>query len=110
MLNAGQIAEILALYRRHGWILRRVLLTDALRERLGDEAERLFVEVETRRSDLDAAWFARPPKNGDETWELRRLSDAPFALTEFFEADDAPEIREEAFREVEARLRGAGRP
>ena len=105
MIRAGQIAEILALYKKHGWILRRVLLSDALKTSLANAAENLFDDAEIRPSDIDAAWFSRKSKPDEEAWELRRLSETPFALFETFDSEDDEEIREEALGEVEARLK-----
>ena len=105
MIRAGQIAEILALYKKHGWILRRVLLSDALKTSLAASLENLFGAAEIRTSDIDAAWFSRKSKPDEEAWELRRLSEAPFALFETFDSEDEEEIREEALAEVEARLK-----
>lgn len=108
-MQTAQIAEIIALYKKHGWELRRVLLSASLRGRLADELAALFGDADVRESDIDAAWFARPPKNGEETWELRRLSETGYALNEFFDEEDDDEIREEAFAEVESRLRDASK-
>jgi hypothetical protein len=105
MIKAEQIAEILALYKRHGWILRRVLLSDALRASLAEALENLFGDAEIRSSELNAAWFSRPARNNQEAWELRRLGTSPFALMELFDEDDEAEIREETLGEVEARLK-----
>ena len=105
MIRAGQIAEILSLYKKHGWILRRVLLSDELKNNLADSLETLFGDAEIRSSELDAAWFSRKSKPEQETWEIRRLSETPFALMEIFDADDDEEIREETLRETEARLK-----
>ena len=107
MIKAGQIAEILALYRKHGWILRRVLLSDELQKNLAGSLESLFGAVEIRAAEIDAAWFTRPPRAEQEVWELRRLSETAFALNEFFDAEDDEEIREEMLGEVEARLKNA---
>src|SRR5689334_4434820 len=104
MIKAEQIAEILALYKKHGWILRRVLLSDALRNSLADSLETLFGATEIRASETDAAWFSRRSRPEQETWELRRLSETPLALMEIFETEDEDEIREETMAEVEARL------
>ncbi|HVE57031.1 MAG TPA: hypothetical protein VNB22_09395 [Pyrinomonadaceae bacterium] len=109
MIKAGQIAEILSLYRKHGWILRRVLLSDALKNSLTDSLENLFGAAEIRSSEIDAAWFSRAANAGQETWELRRLSETPYALIEFFDAEDEEEIREETLREVESRLQNIGK-
>ncbi len=105
MIKAEQIAEILSLYRKHGWNLRRVLLSDALRKGLGAAADKLFEPAEMIAAEIDAAWFSRPSKDNQEAWELRRLSTNPFALVEIFDADDEDEIREETLREIETRLR-----
>ena len=105
MIRAGQIAEILALYKKHGWILRRVLLSDALKATLADRTENLFGAAEIRSSEIDAVWFSRKSKPDQEAWELRRLSEAPFALFETFDSDDDEEIRDETLGEVEERLK-----
>ena len=105
MIKPETIAEILSLYRKHGWILRRVLLTDELRVHLNDRLQDLFGGAEIVSARTSGLWFSRPARNGGETWELRRLSDAPFALVEVFEKDVEPETREEVLRDAENRLR-----
>lgn len=105
MIAAETIAEILTLYKKHGWNVRRVLLSDKLRVNLTDRLQDLFGAAEIITSRLNGVWFSRPAKNGGETWELRRLSDAPFALVEVFDADIAEEIREDFLRETEKRMR-----
>jgi hypothetical protein len=105
MITARQIAEILSLYKKHGWILRRVLLSDALRESLAGAAEEVFGAAEMRAAEIDAAWFSRKSKAGQEAWELRRLSESPFALFETFDEEDEEEVREETLSETEARLK-----
>jgi hypothetical protein len=109
MITAGQIAEILSLYQKHGWILRRVLLSERLRASLTGSLENLFGNAEIRPSEIDAAWFSRRSKADQEAWELRRLNETPFALMEIFDAEDDEEIREEALAEVESRLKTFGK-
>jgi len=46
MINAQTIAEILSLYKKHGWNLRRVLLSDALRVNITDALQDLFSGAE----------------------------------------------------------------
>lgn len=104
MIKAEQIAEILGLYKKHGWILRRVLLSGELQKSLAGVLENLFGAAEIRAAEIDAAWFSRVSKAGQETWELRRLSGAPFALVEIFDPEDDEEIREETRRETESKL------
>jgi hypothetical protein len=105
MIGSPQIKEILALYRKHGWTLRRVLLSDALRVQLTDALQDLFGAVPIVSSELNAVWFSRASRSGQEAWELRRLSENPFALFETFDAEDEDEVREEAMSEIEARMK-----
>lgn len=103
-MNAGQIEEILSTYRKYGWHLHRVLLTGKLLEKLGNLPAALFGETEISAAEIDAAWFTRDSGKIRVAWELRHLSNTPFALFETFEkgADEA-EI-EETKAEMETRL------
>jgi len=101
MIDERQTGEILAQYKKHGWNLRRVLLSAPAREKL---PAFLFGQTEIISSEFDAAWFSRASPEGREAWELRSLSTAPFALVEVFEEDDEEAVREEARREMETRL------
>jgi hypothetical protein len=103
-----EFGEVLALYRRHGWRLERVLMSAAARAELaepaaGDDAA-MFEGVAVRESDFDAMWFRREAQGGREAWELRLVGEPPFALFELFEADEEEEDREDVRREMEARL------
>ena len=94
--------QIIAAYERHGWTLRRVLLSSRTRLELGDE---LAGNTDVKDSDFDALWFARPSHENSEAWELRLISENPYALFEAFEADESEEDREDARREMENRMR-----
>ena len=94
------------MYAKHGWSLRRVLLSPKGKTELGADAERLFGEVRPTDSEIDAAWFSRTSKPGNDTWELRRLSQDGFALCEVFSDEDEDETREEAIYEMESRMAG----
>lgn len=105
MIGALQIQEILAQYKKHGWTLRRVLLSAPTRESLAaDSLENLFGAAPIISFETDAAWFSRLSGIGRETWELRRLTGAPFALVEVFEDEDDETVREEARFEMEQQL------
>ncbi len=104
MIGAVQIQAILMQYKRHGWILRRVLLCPATAESLADSLENLFGETPIASSEIDAAWFSRQSETGSETWELRRLSQTPLALIEVFEDADDETVREEARFEMQQQL------
>lgn len=101
MISERQVKEILAQYKRHGWILRRVLLSAPWRENL---AAALFGEADVIAADFDAFWFSRPSAKG-EAWELRSVSTAPFAMVEVFDKDDEEEVREKIRTEMETRMR-----
>jgi hypothetical protein len=110
MSQSGKFHETLALYRRHGWRLARVLMTAATLAELragqpGADGETRFEGVEPQESDLDAMWLSRDSAGGREAWELRLIADNPYALFELFEPDEAEEDREDVRREMEARMR-----
>ena len=97
--------EIIDKYQRHGWELRRVLLTPETRAGLKESARDLFKEALLVDSDFDALWFSRPSHAGREAWELRQVAAQPYALFEAFEAGEDEELREDARREMENRVR-----
>ncbi|MCY7375321.1 MAG: hypothetical protein LH472_05040 [Pyrinomonadaceae bacterium] len=102
MIESRQIQEILKQYEKHGWNLRRVLLSAPTEKKL---AAALFGEIEIIGADFDAVWFARPAANGGEAWELRSLAPAPFALVEVFGADEEESVREEFRRAMETQMK-----
>ena len=105
MISAEQIAEILSLYKKHGWNLRRVLLSDGLRVNINEHTQELFGGAEIVSSPfLNALWFARASGKTGEAWELRHLSETPFALVEVFPNDMAEDKREERRNELQTRL------
>lgn len=103
MIDAQGIREIIATYHEYGWILRRVLLSAALSEKLGKDKVTIFGDVAITDSAMDAAWFSRPPKSGGVAWEIRYLGDIPYALLE--KADEKDPEFENVLRGVESRLR-----
>jgi hypothetical protein len=104
MQTAELARQIISMYERHGWSLRRVLLRAETKAEVSSEAES-FGNAELRDSDFDALWFARKSPANREAWELRLISEQPYALFEAFAADEAEEDREEARREMENRMR-----
>lgn len=102
MIKATDISEILATYEKYGWQLRRVLLTKELKATLTEDP---FGETEVFDSDIDAAWFSRPPTGKSVAWEIRHLSALPYALLE--QIDESSSDSEEKLRAVELRLHDA---
>lgn len=107
MNQLERINEIIETYVRHGWRLERLLLTpqtgaDGAAVLASDAS---FQENMVHEFTVDALWFKRASgQDGREAWELRLVADAPYALFETFEADEADEDREEVRREMEARM------
>jgi hypothetical protein len=105
MISGEQIREIVLLYKKHGWSLRRVLLSDELRVSLNEALRELFGGAEIVSSPfLNAAWFSRASRDSHETWELRHLSETPFALLAVFTAETDEKTREEIRKETQKRL------
>jgi hypothetical protein len=105
MNQLERIGEIIATYSRHGWQLKRVLLSPETSAQMAQQEASIFNDALIQESLVDALWFARPSHAGREAWELRLASDTPYALFETFEADEGEEDREEVRLEMEARLR-----
>jgi hypothetical protein len=94
--------EVMAIYRKHGWQLRSVLLRPETRV----ELQSLLPDaLPVKEATFDALWFSRPSHNNREAWELRLLAQTQYALFETFEADESDEEREDVKIEMEARLR-----
>ena len=102
MTKSDIAAEIRAVYQKHGWQLRRVLLKADSRDQF--ESNSATTGVDVIESSIDAMWFSRPSHDG-EAWELRLLSEQQFALFEKFEKDETEEQRDEVRYEMEARMR-----
>lgn len=111
MNQLERFGEIIATYLRHGWQLERVLLCVETRRAIEAiptatlSPNVSFQNADVRESTVDALWFKRAAQaTGREAWELRLVSDSPYALFETFEADEAEEDREDVRREMESRL------
>jgi len=101
MIDPESVREIVRMYEKHGWVPRRFLFTSELAAAMGPPAESIPILT----SDIDAAWFSRPPKAGGIPWELRYLGEPPFALLENIDEDDAD--FEDSLKAVERRLKDA---
>jgi hypothetical protein len=103
MKNADLFTELVAIYRKHGWELRRVLLQPGTLAEL--QSQELLLNEPVKEAVFDALWFSRPSHNNREAWELRLLAQTQYALFETFEADETEEERDDVRLEMEARLR-----
>src|SRR5437899_10610908 len=102
MDQTNSAKQIIALYERHGWTLKRALLTRETRAAIDNS---IFNSAAIVDSDFDALWFARSSHADREAWELRLLAEQQYALFEAFEADESEEDRDEARLEMENRMR-----
>jgi hypothetical protein len=106
MGQLDQFRETLATYRKYGWRLARVLMrSETLAELRAATGGEEFESTPAREFSIDAMWFTRPAGGGREAWELRLVSESPYALFELFEPDEAEEDREDVRREMEAKMR-----
>ena len=96
------ISEIITNYERHGWKLRRALLTPETRKQI---AHRFPGAIRVVDTDLNALWFARTSHEGREAWELRLVAENPYALFEAFDAEKTENDREEKRTQMEQRMR-----
>ena len=105
MNQIDRLFEIVATYDKFGWSLRRVLLTPDTASSCAEREHALFAEAAVADSTIDALWFSRPSHDKREAWELRLISETPYALFETFESDETEEQREDLRREMEASMR-----
>ena len=102
MKTVDLFTELMALYRKHGWQLRKALLRPETRVELQSQ---LPNDLAVKDATVDALWFSRPSYNDREAWELRLLAQTQYALFETFEADETEEERADVKLEMEARMR-----
>jgi hypothetical protein len=101
MTDSTTVGEIIAQYEKHGWTLRRALLSDASRTLLGN----VLTGIDVTPSDFDALWFSRQSKPESEAWELRRLSVLPFALVAVVASNASNEEVEATLSQVADEMR-----
>ena len=101
MIDAAVVCEIIAQYEKHGWKLRRALLSPDSR----NVVSHFDGSVEVIGADLDALWFSRRSQPENEAWELRRLSSTPFALVTVVPTDAATDELEASLAQIESDMR-----
>jgi len=105
MISETEIREIISLYEKHGWILSRVLLSEALKVSLLDGLTAgLFDDIPVTDAKLDALWFKRPRNDDHTAREIRLLSKRQFALCESYPDSSAKKDIEAGMRKMENRL------
>jgi hypothetical protein len=100
MIDPDTLDALIGTYEKHGWGLRRVLLSK--NARLLIKSDRFARDVAVVDSDIDAAWFSRPPRPGGVAWEIRYLGEIQFAIVENID-ENSPDF-EHHLAAVEKRL------
>lgn len=103
-MDADSIKAILAEYEKHGWKLRRVLLSPGVYEPLADRLKDGIGAAEIVENPHEALWFSRRSQPGREAWELRRLSASPYALVTSLGDEMSESERETTLRETEIQM------
>jgi hypothetical protein len=105
MIKAQEIKEILETYKKYGWTLEKILLSDELKNELNDaEIKDLFGDTKVLNSKTDGALFSRSSKNNKEAWELRHLYSNPFAIFELIDLENSKDEKQEIIKQMENRL------
>ncbi|HMJ09365.1 MAG TPA: hypothetical protein VK468_10195 [Pyrinomonadaceae bacterium] len=103
MIDRDSVEQVISQYKKHGWVLRRVLFSSAV----SDDVSRSFGEIVPQPAAIDALWFSRRSLPDREAWELRRLSGSPFALVEVIDDETDAAAAEAIRRSVEQRIAAA---
>ena len=103
MIDATAVQAILDQYAKHGWELRRVLLSEEAKA----ELDTMFAGRDVRTAEIDGLWFVRRSRPGSESWELRRLGGSPFALVAVIDEGASDEERESSLSDKEQQMKEA---
>lgn len=103
-MTPEEIREVIGQYTKHGWQLRRALLTPSTVSAIVGATEGSAVFGDIRPAEHDALWFSRRSKENCETWELRRLSGPPFALVEVIANELGNDARESILSDIYERM------
>jgi hypothetical protein len=101
MTDPALVGEVIKQYEKHGWTLRRALLSDESRIKLSAA----LGAIDIVPSDLEALWFSRRSKPETESWELRRLTGSPFALVAVIPSDATEEEVEATLKQIAEDMR-----
>jgi hypothetical protein len=104
------IQAVIDQYAKHGWQLRRALVSAEGADRLSAEPGFAEVRIVAVDSGNEALWFSRRSLPDREAWELRRLSGSPFALVAILEDSFDDGEREGVLEATERRMFDGSHP
>lgn len=102
-MDQESVDLILGQYERNGWNLRRVLITPEMAKEFSGLSG-LSGAMNTA-AEIDALWFSRARTDGRVAWEIRHLSDTPYALVEVLEPSITDDELELILSAAELRLK-----
>lgn len=97
-------------YAKHGWRLRRALVSRASADVMVASSLLADPEIELKENENEALWFSRRSHPDREAWELRRLSGSPFALVAVLEDSFDDDEREAVLASVERKMFDGSHP
>ncbi len=103
-MDTDSIKAIIAEYVKHGWKLRRVLLSHADQGSLSGDIKELIAGADLVENVHAGLWFSRRSQPMREAWELRRLSGSPYALVVSLDDGMNERERETTLKKTEARM------
>lgn len=110
MTDLASISALVEQYSKHGWQLRRALLSESSAGSLGKHLSREHPGLVVVQSADEALWFSRRSVPGREAWELRRLSGSPFALVANIDDTFSGEQREDVLLRTQQRMFDGSHP
>lgn len=109
-MDIESIKAIIDQYARHGWGLRRALLSRDSIARIWPNIASGDPDITLIETDNEALWFSRRSLRDREAWELRKLSGSPFALVAVLEDSLDDDEREGILRNTERQMFDGSHP
>lgn len=103
-MDGDSIGAIIQQYAKHGWKLRRVLLSHSGRNSLSRVLKDIFGDADIIENPHEALWFSRRSQPDREAWELRRLSATAYALVTSLDDEMSESERETTLKETEIQM------
>lgn len=92
-MNAETVRALIDQYAKHGWQLRKAVLASDTNRAIIRLFRSEYPAIDIKNDEQSALWFSRRSLPDREAWELRRLSETPFALVTVIEDSLDPEAK-----------------
>ena len=109
-MDLETIQAVIDQYAKHGWQLRRALLSHDTIHRHGEYFQTEYPAAYVTKRESEALWFSRRSLPDREAWELRRLTGSPFALVAILEDSFDDDEREAVLEATERRMFDGSHP